>query len=258
MRERVRSVAPLPEAGMEWRGEQATSGLRLSRFFQPRGMAYGVIMGGVDPYDAAKGWEIESYSEYSIQAFRIAPRMFFSIVDDTQVSVPTGVGVTSLDRRMANVGEALRYGVELEVGWHGPQHLYLGAQAGWLKTRVAAFDEDGLQRAAGPLPNAPEWNAGVVCAWNPQSGWFVQSALTWQDATYSQFSAPEATRIEDRLELSTRIGYRWKSMEAYAFGTNLLNRDFALVRRDFAETGAAVQGTPNLPRVIGVGVALDW
>ena len=95
-------------------------------------------------------------------------------------------------------------------------------------------------------------------AWRPDQGWFGESGLTWRDETYAQFNAPLATRLEERLELSARIGYRWRAAECYLFGTNLLNRDFALVRRDFTGTGTRIEGGPNLPRVIGLGLTFHW
>jgi outer membrane receptor protein involved in Fe transport len=257
-RERVQSIEPLPEIGMEWRGVAATTGLKLARYVQPRGISYGLLLGQTEHYESAQGWEIETYSVWSVNTLRIAPRAFYSALKDTQVSLPALDGVASLDRRIVNVGNAVRYGAELEIAWQGPGALTLAAQAGWLHTEVDAFRTSDAQRAAGPLPNAPKWNAGLVCAWNPKSGWFGQSALTWQEQTYSQFSAPKTTRIEDRLELSARIGYRWDQVELYAFGNNLFDRDFALVRRDFTETGGQIQGSPSLPRVIGIGMAIDW
>jgi hypothetical protein len=82
--------------------------------------------------------------------------------------------------------------------------------------------------------------------------------LTWQDSTYAQFGSAATTYLEARLELSARIGYRWQSAECYLFGTNLFDRDFALVRRDFGATGLSIQGRPSMQRVLGIGFSVDW
>lgn len=257
-RERVQSLTPLPEAGIEWRGPAATAGMRISRYFQPEGISYAFTLGNATPYDATDGWEIEGYGEWKTDTLRICPRVFFARVTDTQVALTYPGGYPALDPWIVNAGDSVRYGAELQLGWQGPGALYLGAHGGWLTTDLDGFDLHGVSRESGSLPNAPEWNAGLVFSWKPPTGWFAQSTLTWQDETYSQFSSPAATRIEDRLELTARIGYRWGRAEIYGFGHNLLDRDFALVRRDFTGTGTAVQGAPNTPRTLGIGFAIDW
>ena len=82
--------------------------------------------------------------------------------------------------------------------------------------------------------------------------------LTWSDVSYAQVDSPEATALEKRLLLSARIGYRWRNAEVYAFGTNLLDEDFALTRLDYSPGGGGVDGAPNMPRCLGVGMAWKW
>jgi outer membrane receptor protein involved in Fe transport len=256
--ERTQSLCLLPELGVEWRGEAATVGLKITRSYQPEGISYAFTLGDAGVYDAARGWEVECYGDWRADSLRISPRLFCARIGDSQVSLAQPGGISSLDRWIINTDDMLRYGAEVELGWDGPGDLYAGLYGGWLGTHVDGFDYQGVRRDSGPLPNAPEWNAGLLCSWKPVSGWFGQTALTWQDGTYSQFSSPVATRIEERLDWSARIGYRWRNLEIYGFGHNLLDRDYALVRRDFTGDGKAVQGSPNLPRTMGIGIAIDW
>ena len=256
--DRAQSYALLPELGVEWRGNAATAGLKVSRYFQPSGVGYAFSLGKSDPYDAAHGWEIQSYAEWETESFRMSQRMFFAHVRDYQETVAYPGGLPSIDRTFVNAGDALRYGAEMEFGWQGPGSLYTAIHAGWLSTHVDEFEEFGTRSGGGSLPNAPEWNFGLICSWSPPAGWFAETALTWQDGSYSEFSSPQATRVEERLDLSARIGYRWGRVEFHCFGHNILDRDFAMVRRDFTGDGSAVQGSPNLPRTLGAGISIDW
>lgn len=257
-RDRAESYGLLPELGVEWRQHAATAGIKITRYYQPEGVGYTFTLGKSGVYDAARGWEIQGYGKWETERLRISPRIFCAHVGNYQETVAYPGGLPSIDRWFVNAGDALRYGAELELGWRGPGALYAGFHGGWLATHVDHFEDFGVQSGGGPLPNAPEWNWGVICSWKPQTGWFAESALTWQDETYSEFSSPQATRIEERLDLSARIGYRWGKTEIHCFGHNILNRDFAIVRRDFTGDGAAVQGSPNLPRTLGVGFSIDW
>ncbi len=256
--DQVQTVSLLPELGIEWRGGASTAGLKLTRSYQPGGVSYAFTLGDSSTYDASHGWEIQGYGQWQAESLRVAPRVFFASGGNLQVTTVYPDGYASLDHWIRNAGDVVRYGAELELGWLGPRELYAGIHGGWLVTDFDGFEVDGVRRAGGPLPNAPEWNFGLILAWKPETGWFGESALTWQDETYSQFSAPVATRIEDRLELSARVGYRWGRAEVYGFGHNLLDQDFALLRRDFGNDGTAVQGSPCLPRTLGIGFAIDW
>lgn len=257
-RDDVQALSLLPELGIEWRSAASSAGIKLTRSYQPEGISYAFTLGDSSSYEAALGWEVQCYGVWQLQSLRIAPRMFYAHSNHFQAVMAYPDGYASLDQWILNAGDVVRYGAELEVGWQGPQFLYAGIHGACLVTDFESFELNGVRRVGGPLPNAPEWSCGLILAWKPETGWFGESALTWQDVTYSQFSSPVATRIEDRLELSARVGYRWGRAEVYGFGANLLDRDFALVRRDFSGDGAAVQGSPNLPRTLGIGFSIDW
>ena len=82
--------------------------------------------------------------------------------------------------------------------------------------------------------------------------------LSWSDSSYSQTDSPEATALEKRLQLSPRSGYRWRNAELHAFGTNLLDQDFAHVRREDRGVGLGSDGAPNMPRLFGAGFSVHW
>jgi outer membrane receptor protein involved in Fe transport len=252
------STAWLPELGVEWRRENAKVGIKAARSYRPSGVSYGLSVGETLPYDPEEGWEIQGYGDWKRDALRIAPRIFFANADSLQVVSVFPGGVSALDPWLINAGSAVRYGAELEVGWTGPGFLRADVHGGWLATEMKDVEINGIRRSGDSLPNAPEWNAGLAVRWSPPQGWFGESLLAWQDETYAQFISPQVTRLESRLELSARIGYRWQDMEIYLFGQNLLDRDFTLASRDFTGNGSRVEGSPNLPRTLGVGMIFDW
>jgi outer membrane receptor protein involved in Fe transport len=256
--DKVRSVEWLPELGMEWRREATRAGLKLARAYRPAGVGYALTLGQTESYGAERGWEIQAHGETTWRSLLLSGQVFHAKINGQQVPVVQPGGYPALDQWIVNAGSSLRYGGELELAWQGPGAFHAGIHGGWLQTEFRDSVAGGFQNAGMSFPNAPEWSAGVIIAWKPDDGWFGESALTWRDETYAQFDSPVPSRLEDRLELSARIGYRWRQAECYLFGTNLLNRDFALVRRDFTGTGARIEGSPNLPRVIGLGWMIHW
>jgi iron complex outermembrane recepter protein len=256
--ERVNSLEFLPELGMEWSRERVKAGLRIGRAYRPAGVAYAFTLGETEPYGAERGWEIQGHAAMEWDASRLSARVFHARIDGQQLPVFVPDGIRFLDQWIINAGATSRYGTEVEWSWQGPGAFQTRIHGGWLATEFRDINEYGLGRSGTALPNAPEWNAGIIAAWKPDTGWFGETCLTWQDSTYAQFGAAETTRLEERLELSARIGYRWRSAEAYLFGTNLLDRDFALVRRDFGGTGVRIQGLPSASRTLGVGWSVQW
>ena len=256
--DRVRSVEFLPELGLEWSGERIKTGLRFSRAYRPAGVAYAFTLGETKPYGAERGWEIEYHGEMEWDNMRITARVFHARLEDQQLPVFIPGGIGFLDQWIINAGQTTRYGTELEWSWQGPGAFQARIHGGWLATEFDEIDEYGLGSAGTAFPNAPEWNAGIIAAWSPDTGWFGEGGLTWQDSTYAQFGSAATTYLEERLELSARIGYRWQSAECYLFGTNLLDQDFALVRRDYGATGLSIQGRPSMQRVLGIGFSVDW
>jgi iron complex outermembrane recepter protein len=256
--EKARSVEWLPELGVEWRREAAKAGLKLSRAYRPAGVSYTSSLGQAEGYDEELGWEIQANAETRWRALLLSGRLFHAELDGQQVPVVQAGGFTSLDQQIVNAGSSVRYGAEVEFAWQGPGSLHAALHGGWLHTEYQDSAVGGFQTAGMSFPNAPDWSAGVVVAWKPTHGWFGESSLTWRDETYAQFGAPLTTPLEERLELAARLGYRWQQAECYLFGTNLLDRDFALVRRDFTGTGRSIEASPNLPRIVGLGWILHW
>jgi outer membrane receptor protein involved in Fe transport len=66
------------------------------------------------------------------------------------------------------------------------------------------------------------------------------------------------TALESRQLLSARIGYAWQHASLYAFGSNLLDDDYALFRSDNSGVRLPVTGKAAPPRLFGIGMELRW
>ena len=254
----IRSTEWLPEAGVEWRGEEAKAGLKIARSYRPAGAGYAALLGQVMPYGAERGWEGNLYAEKRWKGFTAEGRVFYARLEGQQLAYIVPGGMPVLDQFIANAGRSTRAGAEVELEWKGPGAFIAGLSGGYLYTRFDELTLNGIDRSGQKLSASPELNAGLRLAWSPATGCFVETMLTWSDVSYAQVDSPEATALEKRLLLSARIGYRWRNAEVYAFGTNLLDEDFALTRLDYSPGGGGVDGAPNMPRCLGVGMALKW
>jgi iron complex outermembrane recepter protein len=257
-RVKVSSTGWLPELGMEWRGEEAKAGVKVARAYRPAAAASATTLGTSEPYGAERGWEANLYAEKSWSAIRAGGRLFYAQLNDQQVPYVAAGGAPILDEFILNAGKSTRAGAEVELEWMGPGDFSIGITGGYLFTEFDELVLNGVDRSGQEFPSSPEWSAAMHVGWNPAVGWFGESLLSWSDNSYSQADSPEATALEKRLLLSARAGYRWKHAELYVFGTNLLDEDFALVRRDYRSVGLSIDGAPNMPRLFGAGLAVHW
>jgi len=257
-RVKVSSTEWLPELGMEWRGEAAKAGVKVARSYRPAAAASAATLGTSEAYGAERGWEANLYAEKSWADVRAGARVFYAKLNGQQVPYVAPGGFPILDECIGNAGKSTRAGAELELEWKGPGSLLAGVSGGYLFTEFDELVLNGVDRSGQKSPSAPEWSAAVHVGWSPAVGWFGESLLSWSDTSYSQANSPEGTALEKRLLLSARAGYRWRNAELYVFGTNLLDEDFALVRRDYRGVGLAIDGAPNMPRLFGAGLAVHW
>jgi outer membrane receptor protein involved in Fe transport len=130
--------------------------------------------------------------------------------------------------------------------------------AGWLNTEFERLVINGVNRQGQAFPFSPEWTVGLGLAWKPETGWFGETSCNWADTCYSQVDSPVATKLEARTLLSARTGYRWKNVEAYVFGSNLLDVDYASSKTDFTSVGLPLSARLGMPRMLGTGVTLNW
>jgi len=247
----------LPELGTEWRGDGLKAGAKISRAYRPGGAAVAPSLGLSSPYGPERGWETNLFVEKKWECLRAGGRIFYAWLDNQQVPyVPTG-GFPVVDSFIANTGKSRRAGAEIELEWRSGD-FSAGATAGYL---YAEYDElvlNGVNRAGQAFPLSPEWTAGLGLAWRPVTGWFGEMSLNWADTSYAQVDAPIGTKLEARMLLSARTGYRWEQAEAYVFGSNLLDEEYALSKNDYSGVGLPISGKLGMPCVVGTGMTVKW
>jgi outer membrane receptor protein involved in Fe transport len=133
-----------------------------------------------------------------------------------------------------------------------------GLTAGYLNARYDELVLNGVDRSGQSFPLSPEWTVGLGMSWSPRTGWFGEASLNWADTCYSQGDSPGGTKLEARMLLSARTGYRWEKVEAYIFGSNLLNEEYAMSKSDFSGVGQPISAKLGMPAVVGTGMTVRW
>jgi iron complex outermembrane receptor protein len=247
----------LPELGAEWRGEDTTAGAKIARSYRPGGAAVAPSLGISQAYGPERGWELNLFAEKQCENLRSAARVFYAWLDDQHVPYTPPGGFPVVDSFIANSAKSQRAGVEVEMEWRKGDFA-AGMSAGYL---YAEFDElvvNGVDRNGQAFPLSPEWTTALGVAWRPETGWFGEMTVQWADTCYSQIDSTVGTKLEARTLLSARTGYRWEHVEAYLFGSNLLDEDYALSKSDYSAVGLPISGKLGLPCVIGTGMTIAW
>lgn len=247
----------LPEIGTEWRGDDITAGAKIGRSYRPGGAAVAPSLGISMPYGPERGWETNLFVEKNWECVRANGRLFYAWLDDQQVPYTPIGGFPVVDSFIANTAKSQRAGAEVEMVYQNG-NFSAGAMAGYLYAEYDELTLNGVYRNGQAFPMSPEWTAGIGMAWKPQTGWFGETSLNWADTTYSQADSPIGTKLEARMLWSARTGYRWERVEAYLFGSNLLDDEYALSRSDYSAVGLPISGKLGMPRVIGTGVTITW
>lgn len=247
----------LPKLGTEWRDNGALAGVSIARLYRPPGASSAPSLGISHPYGPERGWEIDGFAEKKWEHLSASLRVFHAWVDDQQVPYIAPGGFPVLDNFITNDAKSQRNGVEMEVTWR-KDAFSAGLTAGYLHTTFDELVVNGVNRAGQDFTFAPEWTVGVGVAWKPATGWFGETSWNWVDTCYSQVDSPVATKLDARLLVSARAGYRWKNAEAYAFGSNLLDEEYAASKTDFRSVGLPLMARLGTPRMLGVGVSLNW
>jgi hypothetical protein len=247
----------LPELGTEWRGDTVTAGAKISRSYRPGGAAVAPSLGLSMPYGPERGWETNLFIEKTWERVKANARVFYATLEDQQVPYTPPGGFPVVDSFVTNTAESERAGAEVEAVWTKGDFT-AGVMAGYLYTDYNELVLRGVNRAGQSFPLSPEWNAAVGLAWKPQTGLFGETALSWTDTSYSQADSPLRTKLEARMLWSARAGYRWEHVEAYVFGSNLLDEEYALSRSDFSAVGLPASAKLGMPRMIGTGVTFTW
>jgi iron complex outermembrane receptor protein len=248
----------LPQLGVSWRPQlDRTFGIQVARGYRGGGTSYAPSLGLTRNYDPEYAWDTELFTRLAVsETLQVNAALFDSRIDDQQVPVNVPGGFARIDTLIDNAATASRQGAELEARWQPAEGLTVTGALAWVRTEFDALTLNGVERAGQAFPNAPEWMAAVGIDYRHATGWFGSALFSHADRTYSEVGSPQVTELESRQLLSARIGYAWEHARVYAFGSNLLDDDYALFRADNSGAGLPVTGKAAPPRIFGIG--MDW
>lgn len=250
----------LPQLGLEWRPDERQSvGLQLSRGYRGGGVSFAPSLGTTSPYDPEYAWDLELYGRLKPHdTLALSAGVFYSWMDDQQVTFDSPGGVKSIDSFIANAAQSRRYGSELEARWQPWAPLALSGTLGWVHTEFDELTLGGVDRSGQPFPNAPEWTASLGASYQHASGFFASALFSWADATYTDPANPQVTTLEIRRLLGARLGYAWEHASVYLFGSNLLDSDYAVAKFDNSARGLPLSGQIAPARSFGIGCEFTW
>ena len=250
----------LPQLGLSWRPQpDRVLGLQLARGYRGGGTSYAPSLGLTQDYDPEYSWDMELFTRLAVtETLQVNAALFDSRIDDQQVPVNLPGGFPRIDTLIANAATASRQGAELEARWQPAEGLTLTSALAWVRTEFDSLSLNGVDRSGQPFPNAPEWIASLGIDYRHATGWFGSALFSYADSTYSEVGSPQVTKLESRQLLSARIGYAWQHASLYAFGSNLLDDDYALFRSDNTSIRLPVTGKAAPPRLLGIGMELRW
>jgi len=250
----------LPQLGLSWQPQlNRTFGIQVARGYRGGGTSYAPALGITRDYDPEHTWDTEFFTRLALgETLQINAALFHSRITDQQVPVNVPGGFARIDTLVYNAATASRQGVELEARWQPAEALTVTGALAWVNTEFESLSLNGVERSGQPFPNAPEWIASVGLDYRHASGWFGSALFSYADTTYSEINSPQVTGLESRQLLSARIGYAWQHASLYLFGSNLLDDDYALFRSDNSSVRLPVTGKAAPPRMLGIGMELNW
>ncbi len=250
----------LPQIGLSWQPAPGrTLGVQVHRGYRGGGTSYAQTVGLLREFRAEHAWETEAFARIALaSSLRWSGALFESRFTDQQVPVPVPSGFPGIDALIENAAASRRRGAELELEWQARPALAVQGSVAWLDTAFRRLTLGGRDLSGQGFPNAPAWTAALGLDYRPATGWFGSTLFSYSGSTYSQINSPRLTALEPRRLLSARFGYIWKKIRLYAFGTNLLNQDYALFRSDNTGLGLPVTGRAAASRRLGAGAEVRW
>ncbi|MEL7451958.1 MAG: TonB-dependent receptor, partial [Pseudomonadota bacterium] len=255
------------------------------------------IQGTFDP-EFLTNFELGLRSQFFDRSLTVNGSVFFSILDDQQVSLPGPTG-GPLDFFTDNVGESQIYGLELSVDYQPIEELNLYGSLGLLGSEFTEFpfavnlpDSPFFDLEGNEPALAPNVTFTIGGSYNHRSGLFADASLNF---TGSAETGVENLREEDlinpavpiigpitvfdpavvagfdetsdsRTVVNLRLGYRHDRFTLSAFATNLFD-DSGLLNQNFAtvlpESGSLnLFETPNFtlqqPQTFGVQLDVSF
>ena len=126
-----------------------------------------------------------------------------------------------------NAKSGYNYGLESTLAWAAASRLELGGSLGLLRTLYRGFVQNGVELPDRALPHAPNWQAAVNATWRDPRGPYARLDVTGMGTFYYDLP-PNETRSQAYGLVNGKLGWQSRRYEIYAWGRNLLNRDYTV------------------------------
>ncbi len=250
----------LPQVSLQWQPSPGRSvALKWSRGYRSGGTSFAPFVGLVRDYQPEYAAETELAVRLALTpTLHLNAALFHAAVQDQQVPVAVPGGFPGIDHLLYNTGTTRRSGAEVAlVAPVTPAFAFTGSVS-WLQSRFGPLAIGHRDVSGQALPNAPRWTASWGFDYKRPAGWFGSARFSVASGAYSQVASARVTALEPRRLLSARLGYTWRRVRVYAYGSNLLDENYASYRSDNTALGLPVSGQAGLPRQLGGGAELRW
>ncbi|MEM9168642.1 MAG: TonB-dependent receptor [Pseudomonadota bacterium] len=266
----------------------------------PDGFGNVRVLGTYDP-EYLDTFEIGTRNTFLDGRLIANANVFYSIYTDQQLRLP-GESADTIDDRIENAGETTLYGAEFLLDYSPTDEINLFASVGLLQTEFDDFpfaidgtgapvnptDPRFANLAGNEVPEAPNVTFTIGANYEHPSGFFGNLAFSYIGEQFTdvdnldgddfreayaaagldpEFGATLTEVIDDRTDLTLRIGFETEYVTIFGYATNLLNTE-VLTDVNFGsvnQVSGAVALSPNetfatvnTPRAFGIGVDLRF
>lgn len=150
-----------------------------------------------------------------------------------------------------NVDKAHSYGAEFDINWFVNSDWSLNGAFGVNKTEYRTNEFAGNKMA-----NSPEFTSSVTLNYGDYEGLYGLLTYNYRSSTYSD--AENSLKIDGYGLVDAHLGYRVDQYTVYVFGTNLFDEDYMTNYYALPFPGPAPISGVGQPRMLGLGVSVDF
>ncbi|MEC9406755.1 MAG: TonB-dependent receptor [Pseudomonadota bacterium] len=228
------SSAVLPKLGLRLDVTEFTAvGLQVQQAFRAGGLSVNFVRGTFNTFEPeyTTTYELYARTEWLDGRVKLRSNVYYTDWRDQQVSVQLSDDAN--DTQTENAGRSRLIGGELELdaqlGWGVSGFV----SAGYAETEFLDFNSTAGDFEGNEFPGAPEKQGGIGLRVERGGRWpYAQLDLNYVDSTFRRANNDADQTSDSYALLNGRVGYRFRHVELYVSGRNLLDR-FYLVQRAF-------------------------
>ena len=237
--------------------KDVTVGALVSRGYVPGGTGTDFSGNRYYTFDEETAWNYELFTRANMLDNRMlfTANLFYTVYDDSQRQV---TDVTPDGRRgsiIVNGGEAVAYGVEMNLDYQATSYLRLHGSAGALHTKVTEFDDPrGATYEDNEFAKAPGYMVSAGAEWMINSRFSLRGEVQHTDGYFSGDDNDPSLEVDSYTLANASLShYLNDNIEVLAYVDNIFDEDAPTEKfndRTAGEIGAYIV----TPREYGVGI----